>query len=331
MNKEFETIVEQIKADKQPRKITPRLLFNAFGYVRRTPGNCEVVDNFLNNNSLMVTPHYNEVWIDKEISLEHKPFAKTVIPIDPIRRINTLDSANTIPEFVCNDAPLLEATTIMQSKGFSQLPVVNGGVRNLVGYISWESICKAMINGVTSDMVKDYIDSNVATLRPDTPLIEAIEIVKKHNFAVVLAKDKSLYGIVTANDVTEQFIKETESFVLLSELECHLRNLLRDHILEEDLAKLCPRETGKEVTSIDQMTFGDYVSVFSNEEQWNKLKISAERKTFFKLLDGIRQIRNDVMHFRSTDISVENRMQLKCFMNYLQDLSNYRLSKSHNA
>lgn len=87
MNKEFETIVEQIKADKQPRKITPRLLFNAFGYVRRTPGNCEVVDNFLNNNSLMVTPRYNEVWIDKEISLEHKPFAKTVIPIDPIRRI----------------------------------------------------------------------------------------------------------------------------------------------------------------------------------------------------------------------------------------------------
>ena len=325
MDKDFEAIVEQIKYDKQPRRITPRELFNAFGYARRTPGNCEVVDHFLNQHSLMVTPHYNDVRIDNEISLEHKPYAETVIPIDPIRRINTLDSANTIPEYVNNDAPLLEATTIMQSKDFSQLPVVNGNVRSLVGYISWESICKAKINGVTSEIVKDYVNPNVATLSPDTPLIKAIEIIKKHDFAVVIAKDKSLFGIVTANDVTEQFIKETESFVLLNELESHLRNLLRDHILKEDLIKLCPRESGKEVTSIDQMTFGDYVSVFGNEEQWTKMKISADRKTFLEQLESIRLIRNDVMYFRSTVDNEEKRKQLKCFMTYLQELTNYRL------
>jgi len=156
MDKEFEEIVEQIMSDKQPRQITPRMLFNAFGYARRTQGNCEVVDDFLNSHSLMVTPHYNEVWIDEVISLEHKPFAETVIPID-------------------------------------------------------------------------------------------------------------------------------------------------------------------------QMTFGDYVSVFGNEEQWTKMKISADRKAFLEQLESIRLIRNDVMHFRSTDDTEEKRAQLKCFMTYLQDLANYRL------
>ena len=73
------------------------------------------------------------------------------------------------------------------------------------------------------------------------------------------------------------------------------------------------------------MTFGDYVSVFGNEEQWTKMKISADRKAFLEQLESIRLIRNDVMHFRSTVDNEEKRKQLKCFMTYLQELTNYRL------
>ena len=273
-------LAEEIKEDKKPRKITPRQLFNAFNFERRTPHNCYWVDKFLNENSLMVKPHYNDVWIDETISLEHKPIAQTFIPEDPIRRINTLDSANTIPTYVNNDDSLLAATTLMQCNDFSQLPVVNGNVRKLMGYISWETIMRAKINGVTSDLVKDYVETKVAVLSNDTPLIEAIEIVKKHDFAVVLAKDKSLYGIVTVSDVTTQFIAETEPYVLLSELESHLRNLLRDKILVEDLKKLCNNTNG-EVSSIDEMSFGDYVAVFGNEKQWKKIKIAADSKNLY--------------------------------------------------
>lgn len=324
MKIDIEKLAEEIKADKKPREITPRQLFNAFDFERRTQGNCYWVDKFLNDNSLMVKPHYNDVWIDETISLEHKPFAKTDIPVDPIRRINTLDSANTIPLYVNNDAPLLAATTIMQSFDFSQLPVINGNVRNLVGYISWESISKSRINGVNSEMVKDYVVSDVATLSPDTPLIQAIEVVRKHDFAVVLAKDRSLYGIVTASDVANQFIEESEPFVLLSEMEGHLRNLLRDIILEEDLRELCTREPGREITSIDEMTFGDYVTVFGNDKQWKKLKISADRKTFIEELEVIRQLRNDVMHFRASSLDEGRKDLLKKFVEYMRALVKYK-------
>ena len=319
---EIERLAEEIRQDKKPRIITPRQLFNAFGLERRTFWNCFIVDKFLNENSLMVKPHYNEVWIDEEISLEHKPIAKTAIPVDPIRRINTLDSANTIPVYVNNDASLLEATTLMQCNDFSQLPVINGNVRNLVGYISWESISKSKINGVNSDLVKDYVVPNIEILYPDTPLIQAIEVVKRRDFAVVLAKDKSLYGIVTASDVTSQFIEETEPFVLLSELECHLRNLLRDNLLEEDLKKLCCKDE-REITSIDEMTFGDYITVFGNDKQWKKIKIAADRKSFITILEDIRKIRNDVMHFRPTEVDDDSRETLKQFVMYLRSLAKY--------
>lgn len=298
-------------------------MFNAFDFERRTPGNCYWVDKFLNDNSLMVCPHYNEVWIDETVELRHKPIAQTKIPVDPIRRIKSLDSANTIPTYVNNDASLLVATTIMQSNDYSQLPVINGNVRNLIGYISWETISRAMINGIKSLMVKDYIDSNIAVLSPETPLIEAIEIVKKHDFAVVLAKDKSLYGIVTVSDVTNQFIQESEAFVLLSELESHLRNLLRDKILVEDLVKLCCR-TGHEIDSIDEMSFGDYVAVFGNDEQWSKIDIAADRKTFIEELEAIRSIRNDVMHFRPVGVESGNTEHLRKFVEYLRTLVFYK-------
>ena len=323
MEIDIDKLAKEIQSDKKPRKITPRQLFNAFEFERRTPGNCYWVDKFLNDNSLMVCPHYNDVWIDAAIELRHKPIAKTEIPIDPIRRINSLDSANTIPVYVNNDADLYVATTIMQSNDFTQLPVINGNVRNLVGYISWETISRALINGVKSDKVKDFVEPNIATLKPETPLIQAIEVVKQHDFAVVLAKDKSLYGIVTVSDVTNQFIQESEAFVLLSELENHLRNLLRDKILVEDLKKLCCRQ-GHEIDSIDEMSFGDYVSIFGNEGQWNKLNIAADRKTFIEELETIRNIRNDVMHFRPVGIDNGNKEHLRCFVDYLRTLVNYK-------
>lgn len=316
-------IVEQIKRDKQPRKITGRQLFKAFDFERRTSGNCWYVDKFLADNSLMVEPHYNEVWIDDTITLMHKPIATTNIPADPIRRINVLESATNIPTYVDNSASLLEATTLMQVNGFSQLPVTNNGVRGLIGYISWETIACAKINGVKSDMVKDYVNTNVAVLSPDTPLIHAVEVVQKHDFAVVIAKDKSLFGIVTVNDITSQFIAETEPFVLMNELECHLRNLMRDKILLEDLRKLCQRED-KEITSIDDLTFGDYIIVFGCEEQWEKLSIAAERKTFIQNLDAIRNIRNEIMHFRPEGINAAKKSQIESMVKYLRQLTSFR-------
>lgn len=320
-------LAEEIKADKKPRQITPRQLFNALNFERRTSGNCYWVDKFLNDNSLMVEPHYNDVWIDDSIQLQHKPVATTDIPIDAIRRINVLDSATNIPTYVDNSAPLLEATTLMQINGFSQLPVTNKGVRGLIGYISWETICQAKINGVESDMVKDYVERNVATLSPDTPLIHAVEIVKKNDFAVVLAKDGSLFGIVTVSDITNQFIDETEPFVLLNELENHLRNLMRDKILLEDLKSLC-QTADKEISSIDDLTFGNYITVFGNEAQWGKLGIIADRRHFIKQLDAIREIRNEIMHFRPSGIGKEKKCQIKTFVKYLRQLVGFQQGKA---
>ncbi|MBP3228649.1 MAG: CBS domain-containing protein [Bacteroidaceae bacterium] len=324
---QFQELVAAIRTDKQPREITPRLLLEAFGYCKRTEGVCNEVDGYLNENSLIAEPHYNEVWLGATILLKHKPIATTNIQKDPIRRINVIDSATSTPKYIDNSATLLDATTIMQANGYSQLPVTTNGERGLIGYISWETICQAKINGIESEMVKDYVERNVATLTPDTPLIQAVEVVRKHDFAIILAKDKSLYGIVTVSDITSQFIAETEPFVLMNELESHLRNLLRDKILLEDLNSLCgnSQNSGHDnITSIDDLTFGDYITIFGNETQWQKLGIAADRAQFIAHLDDIRLIRNDIMHFRPDGITLSQRIKIKSVLRYLRKLAEYQ-------
>lgn len=73
------SIYDKVKAiTEDPTKefsITGRELFNSMGFERRTSGNCWLVDRFLTEKSLMVEPHYNNVWIDTPITLKHKPIA----------------------------------------------------------------------------------------------------------------------------------------------------------------------------------------------------------------------------------------------------------------
>lgn len=250
----------------------------------------------------------------------------TSIPTDPIRRINVLSSATKVPTYIDNSALLLEATTLMQINGFSQLPVTTNKTKNLIGYISWETIARAKINGVKSNMVKDYVDRNIATLSPDEPLISAVKTVKEHDFAVVLAKDKSLCGIVTVSDITQQFLEDTEPFVLLNELEIHIRNLMKDKILLEDLRKLCQND--REIKSIDDLNFGNYITVLGNEEQWNKLNLPIDRKLFVNQLDTIRAIRNEIVHFRPQGIDDSKKCQIKNVVNYLRQLVGYQEKRS---
>ena len=132
-----------------------------------------------------------------------------------------------------------------------------------------------------------------------------------------------MFGIVTVSDITNQFIAETEPFVLMNELENHIRNLMRDKILLEDLKRLCERDD-KKISSIDDLTFGDYIVVFGNEEQWNKLHIAADRKEFILQMDEIREIRNEIMHFRPTGIDDAKRCRIKSVVKYLRKLIAYQ-------
>ena len=320
---DFNQKIEQIKKDKKPQIITPRELLNSLGCYKRTAGNCLYVDNFLEENQLEVSPNYTDTWIDGEIEIRHKKIAETKIPKDPIKRVRVLEAANRLPKYVDNNDSLKKAITLMQMNKYSQLPVTNNGERAIIGYISWETISEAWANGIKSDKVKDYVKDEIQKIKPDMPLLDAIKIIYEYDFAVVVGKDKSLQGIITTADISSEFLSNTKPFLLLEEIEKSIRVLLNGTFLLDDIKKICVN-TEKDITSIDDLSFGDYKRIIENPDLWDKLNINADKKLLTERLDEIRIIRNEIMHFAPDSIDKKSIVVLNDTSKYLANLIKYK-------
>jgi hypothetical protein len=140
----------------------------------------------------------------------------------------------------------------------------------------------------------------------------------------VQKQDKTLSGIVTTADISSQFLTLTEPFLILEQIENHIRQLLDGKFLIEEIqAMASENSTGREICCIDDLTFGEYVKLIENPVQWDKLKLTIERGPFVKQLNKIREIRNDIMHFDPEGITGEQRADLRSMARFLQELRKY--------
>lgn len=320
---EFLEIVKEIKEKDKEFEITPRSLLNFFWCEKRTSGNVWFINRYLNENQLETEPNYVNSWIDGNIILKHKKKATTKNGIDAIQRIKLLPSSNKEPISVTKDAKLNEAITLMMMHNYSQLPVMNGP-RTVVGYINWETIGCALTNGCKSEDVKDYMNSDITLLSYETPLLEAITIIIEKEFVLVYKIDKTISGIVTIADISSQFLSVTEPFILLEQIENHIRQILNKKFLISELRDFCKiGDIERDIEFIDDLNFGDYISIIGNAKNWEKINLSIERSHFIKQLDKIRLIRNDVLHFDPEGITNDQRNDLIKMSKFLMELRKY--------
>lgn len=315
--------IDAIKKDhKQTFTVTPCELVNYFGYQRRSWRNAQQIYDFLAKNELELSADFYNEWFYNPIQLKHKAVATTKVPQDPIKRVHFMNAANNKPIYVDKNASLMHAITLMQQNGYSQLPVVSSNERNLFGFISWTTIGNARQRGVNSDLVKDYTSEHITSISKDMPLLDAINIIAKDKFVVVLNEDKSLQGIITTADIVSEFlaITQSEAFILLGQIERQIRIILRNgEILLEDIKSVC-QEEDRDVQTIDDLTFGEYQRLIENDKIWGKLKLNTDHKDFITALDKVRQIRNDVMHFDPDGIDTGAIVVLRKVARYLEEL-----------
>jgi len=89
-----------------------------------------------------------------------------------------------------------------------------------------------------------------------------------------------------------------EPFLLLREIELHVRQILEKKLSEEDLLLIdALNPPGKKPTSISELTFGHYVRLFQHPLIWAKLNLKIDSGLLTAQLEEVRLKRNDVMHF----------------------------------
>ncbi|MFJ8437433.1 hypothetical protein [Kitasatospora griseola] len=108
-------------------------------------------------------------------------------------------------------------------------------------------------------------------------------------------------GIITVADVAAEYGATARPFLLIGDLDRQLRRVISESLDLAGVIALCDPDGRRKLSGFDQLSYGDYQQVLSNQEQWDKLGWPLDRKSFIARLDELREIRNELMHFNDKD------------------------------
>lgn len=337
-------VAQNIREGKPVPSLTVREFLSWFEAQRRSSVTVYRIRRELSEAKLRTEPDFESAYIDSfiELKLEPEPSYGQKIPLetvelqgsasisvsdsaelsiytDPTYRISKLEAANKKPVSVTPNTTLQEAVTIMLINDFSQLPVMIGE-RDVKGVVSWTSIGERLFLRKNGSQASEFMDQH-QEIRAESSLFQAIPIIVQYQYVLIRGSDNRITGIVTASDLNLQFKQLSEPFLLLGEVENHIRNILRQKLSAEELSSVKdPTDTQRNVSGVADLTFGEYIRLLENSDRWNKVGLPIDRSTFCKELCRVRDIRNDVMHFDPDGIPLDDLECLRGVARFLQEL-----------
>ncbi|MFF0780894.1 CBS domain-containing protein [Streptomyces sp. NPDC003720] len=272
----------------------------------------------LANHSLITSPEFDKVSLTATVRLvkaaeeqtEDVPLAGLPVTavaaagvseeLDPRETgltVGTLPSALAGVVSVKPTATFEEVITLMVLHDFSQLPIL-AGPHNLRGSVSWKSIARARHADPDAHLSQAIVDAR--DVRYDHDLIDVLPTLVEHDFVLVRDQHNAIAGIVTAADVAHAYGELAGHFLLIGEMDRRLRQVIAGAFTLSEVTGLCD-PAGERIGSFGDMTVGDYQRILENPGLWTQLGWPLDRKVFIARLEEIRRIRNNVMHFNSSD------------------------------
>lgn len=324
----LQEIVNQLKEGIKPQPVSARTFIGWFGAQRRSTWNVRNIRSNLMKYKLATDPDFAYAYIDSFINIVSAPKKDTVqteetvreIRNDPTYRIGKLASANKPPISVKPDDSVSKAITLMLAHDYSQLPVMTNE-RQVKGMITWNCLATKHILSKGCKYVREcMIPHNEISY--DAYIFSAIDDIIHNEYALIRNKESIICGIVTTSDLSQQFRQLGEPFLLIGEIENYVRIMLLDKYTIDEIKAAC-ESSGQEKTieRISDLTLGEYIRLIENPTNWGKLSLRVDREVFINKLDGIREIRNDVMHFDPDGISEQELGELRDLVRLMQNLA----------
>lgn len=200
-----------------------------------------------------------------------------------------------------------DALAIMLEKNYSQMPVVETGI--VRGVFSYRSLAANVVRMAKLDIASlpvEEVMEQIPYVSVKDSLHSILAQLNQHD-ALLVGDVRQVQAIATTFDVLGYFYSLAKPYILLWEIELTLRRLiaiaappdtLRSCIATaltdryEQMKRPCP-------SSLDQMTFDDYRTVLGCKENWPHFERTlGRREVVLTRLEQVRDIRNDVFHFR---------------------------------
>lgn len=341
--------LKQIAAELRNGETAPALTVRAFlllfGWYRRGHWVVRSIRGELKEAGLRTVPDFETVYIDSYIGFALAPAGtEASIPSgtstsvadavlvteeqqatvsigigDPTYRISKLGAANMAPVFVSPDRPVTDAVTLMLSHDFSQLPVMTSE-RVVKGMISWRAIGGRLALEREGGTIRDFMEE-AFEIGADRSVFAAIPTIVEQGYVLVRDSTGRISGIITTADLSMQFKQLAEPYLLLGEIENHVRRLMDGRFTKEELTQARdPTDATRQIENVSNLSFGELIRMLQQPTLWDRLGLAIDRVMFVKDLDDVRGIRNDVMHFDPDPLPEIHLMTLRRIVKFLQTM-----------
>ena len=354
---ELEEIAGKLADNRRVRAMSVRTFLGLFGQERRGFKVVSRIRKELKKHKLATQPDFENENIDnlirvvlaqaepapapkiRRITRTAPPSAVTppeppVSPVEELPVTEPRDSVVTIrqgipsagkaPATVRPDETTKMALTRLLDEKLELLVVQSGDRARVEGIFSYASFTHAHMAGKSTKTVRDCTSSEFTEVNEERPLIDAVREILRDRAVVVRSRQNTLCGLVTARDVAPVFIELAEPFLLLGQIENHLRGLLerarlkkdeyKPLVIESDVARKARTE------GPDDLTLGELIVAFESTAIWDKVGLQFDKATFTNRLHGVREIRNKVMHFSPDGLPPEDVAKLKQTRELLEKL-----------
>lgn len=349
MNKNIQKISERLRAGESVPPVTVRKLLSWFGVQRRGIAIVQWIREELTEAGIVTFPDFQSVWIDGDVEFqlsqpepiidESAPSDSTDITVsdaanalagsaqqlpnwiatDPAYGIGKLPEANINIVFCRPDDSINKVVTLMLAHDLGRIPVMTSEF-NVKGIVTWKSIASKKILNAGGDFAREFME-DAQEVTSSTSIFNALPVIISHGYVLVRGADRKYIGIVTAKDLSKQFQTLTEPFLLLGEIEMQVRKIISEKFDIDEINRIVGgAQDARAVSSVDDLTFGDYLQILQNRDNHDRLGLAFDIPVFCASLDRIRQIRNDVMHFDPDGIGNDDLQTLRRFTKFLQDI-----------
>ncbi len=345
----FEQIAVALKDGREVPRETVRTILSWYGAKRRGYFITQKINSELAKRGLFVAPAFDGAYIDGEVqfhlgegpstvgqeggpavasptvallepSIENMVIQTSQIEkdVDPTYRVSRLKSAKSKNVLVTPQETVERAATLMLSHDYSQLPVMVGE-HEVRGLVSWRSIGMKTVMGRKVTSVGDCMEE-AHVIGAGSSLFGVIDAVIKYECVLVRDSEQKISGIITTSDLSEQFHQLGEPFLLLGEIENHIRRILDATFCVEDYRTVSFQNGKRPIEDVSDLTLGQCLRLLGNPENWRKIKIAVDGPAFIAGLEQVRRIRNEVMHFDPDGVPSEDMDTLRKFSQFLQKL-----------
>lgn len=278
-------------------QITTARLLNLNGNSRRGKWVTREINQRLRQRGLICTP-----------AIENADYYGTVVISDPRDHVRQSAEAVSVPlsslqmslgqlRHAGREMTVAKALSLMVSLDISQLPVLGSKQKTALGVVTWRGLAQRLAHG-SAETVADVMEPPGRIAQSSDNVLDLVDTIMSRGFLLYTVPDGTVGGIVTVTDLVQSFNETTSLYLQLREIESRIRVLLDRVPLPKLKEHLEPRrQEKKEFRGAVDMMFGEYVSALSDPEVWTLIEVQFDQEYVTGLLDEVRRVRNDVMHF----------------------------------